>query len=168
MSLGRWLVLAALMAITYLSTWKVDSWRYGKQLSDLSASHQSDLTAISNAAADQVRKALEKQQSTQKLLAELDAKHVKERTSDLAENEKLRADVAAGARRLRIAGRCSTDDGNLSSPAGTARLDDGRTVEFAGDAERTFFDIRSGIIKDRAALKGLQEYVRKGGCEVQP
>ena len=167
MSPARWLGVVLLVAIACFSTWKVDAWRYGKQLADLSATHQDDLAAISNAAATQVRQALEKQQATQKALAELDAKSTKEKASDLAENERLRADVAAGARRLRIAGRCSTDDGNLSSPAGTARLDDERTVEFAGDAERTFFDIRSGIIKDRAALKGLQEYVRKVGCEVQ-
>ena len=43
----------------------------------------------------------------------------------------------------------------------TARLDDGGAVEFAGAAGRTVLDIRAGIIKDRAALKGLQEYVRE-------
>ena len=157
----RWAGLAAVVAIACFSTWKVDAWRYGKQLADLSASHQADLTAISRAADVQVRQALERQQATQKALAELDAKATMEKARDLAENEKLRADVAAGDRRLRIAGRCSADSGNLSETASAARLDDDGAVELTGAVGRTVFDIRAGIIKDRAALKGLQEYVRE-------
>nr|WP_262501748.1 lysis protein [Pseudomonas lundensis] len=129
----------------------------------MSASHQADLTAISNTAAAQVRQALEKQQAAQKILADHDAKATKEKAHALAENEKLRADVAAGDRRLRLAGRCSANSGDLPDTARATSLDDGTTVELAGAAGRTVFDIRAGIIKDRAALKGLQEYVR-GVC----
>ena len=161
MSLWSWIGLAVLVGCSVFSTWKVDAWRYGKQLTDLSASHQADLTTISNAAAAQARQALERQQATQKALAELDAKATTEKAHALAENEKLRADVAAGDRRLRIAGRCSADSGNLSETSSAARLDDGGTVELAGAAGRTVFDIRAGMIKDRAALKGLQEHVSK-------
>ena len=161
MSPARWLGLALLLAIACFATWKVDAWRYSKQLADLSASHQADLTAISSAAAAQVRQALERQQATQKALAELDAKATTEKAHALAENEKLRSDVADGDRRLCIAGRCSANSGNLSETSSAARLDDGGTVELAGATGRTIFDIRGAIIKDRAALRGLQEYVRK-------
>ena len=160
MSLWRWIGLAVLVGCSVFSTWKVDVWRYGKQLADLRALYEADLTAISNAAAAQARQALERQQATQKALAELDAKATTEKARDLAENERLRADVAAGDRRLRIAGRCSAGSGNLPDTASTARLDDAGTVELAGAAGRTVFDIRAGIIKDRAALKGLQEYFK--------
>ena len=161
MSLWRWLGLAVLVGCSVFSTWKVDAWRYGKQLADLSASYQTELTTISNAAAAQARQALERQQATQKALAELDAKATMEKVRDLAENERLRADVAAGDRRLRIAGRCSADSSNLPDITRATSLDDGGTVELAGAAGRTVFDIRAEIIKDRAALKGLQEYVRE-------
>ena len=159
MSPGRWPGLALLVAIACFATWKVDAWRYGKQLSDLSAAHQADLTSIANAAAAQARQALEKQQAIQKALAELDAKATKEKMNDLAENEKLRADVAAGDRRLRIAGRCSASSSNMPDTAVAARLDDGGTVELAGAAGRTVFDIRAGIIADQAALRVLQRHV---------
>ena len=161
MSPGRWLAPVVLVAIACFSTWKVDAWRYGKELASLTAAHQADLTAISSAATAQVRQALEKQQATQKALSELDAKATKEKASDLAENERLRADVDAGDRWLRIAGRCSASSRNLSDTTSPARLDDGGTIELAGAAGRTVFDIRAGIIKDRAALKGLQEYSRE-------
>lgn len=161
MSSARWIGVALLVAIACFATWKVGAWRYGKQLADLSAAHQADLTSIANAAAAQARQALEKQQAIQKALAELDAKATKEKMNDLAENEKLRADVAAGDRRLRIAGRCSASSSNLLDTSSTARMDDGGTVELAGAAGRTVFDIRAGIIKDRAALKGLQEHLQR-------
>ena len=161
MSLWSWIGLAVLVGCSVFSTWKVDAWRYGKQLTDLSALHQADLTTISNAAVAQARQALERQQATHKALAELDAKATIEKAHALAENEKLRADVAAGDRRLRLAGRCSANSGDLPDTARATSLDDGATLELAGAAGRTVFDIRAGIITDRAALKGLQGYVRE-------
>ena len=161
MTPGRWGGLALLVVCSAFATWKVDAWRYDKQLADLNASHQADLAAISTAAADRVRQVLEKQQAAQKILADHDAKATKEKAHALAENERLRADVAADDRRLRIAGRCSAGSGKLSDTASATRVDDGGAVELAGATGRTVFDIRAGIIKDRAALKGLQEYVRE-------
>ena len=159
MSLERWVGLAVLVGASFFSTGKVDAWRYGKQLADLSAAHQADLSAIANAASTQVRQALDKQQAAEQARADLDARTIKEKAHALAENEKLRADVAAGDRRLRIAGRCSVSSSNLPDTTSTARVDDAGDVELAGASGRTVFDIRAGIIKDRAALKGLQEHV---------
>ena len=159
MTRGRWLALAVLVAIACFSTWKVDAWRYGKELASLSAAHQSDLSAIANAASIQVRQALDKQQAAEQARTDIDARTTKEKANALAENEKLRADVAAGDRRLRIAGRCRAGSNNMPDPTSTARLDDDSTIELTGAAGRTVFDIRARIIKDRAALMGLQEYV---------
>jgi len=148
-----------LVAIACFSTWKVGAWRYGKQLADQSAGYQADLTAISNAAADQVRTALDKQQAAEKTRDDIDAKATKEKTHDLAENETLRRAVADGARRLRIAGSCSTNSGNVPGTASTTSLGNGGAIELAPAAGRAVFDIRAGIIADQAALKALQAYV---------
>jgi hypothetical protein len=43
------------VAIACFSIWKVDAWRYGKQLAEQSAVYQADLAAISNAVAIQAR-----------------------------------------------------------------------------------------------------------------
>lgn len=158
---GRWVGLAVLIAIACFSTWKVDAWRYGQELASLNAAHQADLASIASAANTQVRKALDKQQAAEQARSDIDTKATKEKANALAENEKLRADVAAGDRRLRIAGRCSADSSYLPDTTSTARLDNGATVELSGAAGRTVFDIRAGIIKDRAVLKGLQEYVSR-------
>ena len=149
----------ALLLLTVGATWKVQDWRYGKQLAEQSAAYQGDLTAISNAAADQVRTALDKQQAAEKTRDDIDAKATKEKTHDLAENETLRRAVADGARRLRIAGSCSTNSGNVPGTASTTSLGNGGAIELAPAAGRAVFDIRAGIIADQAALKALQAYV---------
>ena len=149
-----------LVAIACFSTWKVDAWRYGKQLAEKSWAHQADLTAISNAAAAQVRAALEKQEAAEKTRDDIDAKATKEKTHDLAENETLRRAVADGARRLRIAGSCRAGGGDVPGTASATGLGDGGTVELAPAAGRAVFDIRAGIIADQAALRAAQAYIR--------
>ena len=66
MSLGRWLGLALLVAIACFSTWKVDAWRYGKQLSDLNAAHQTTLADIATAATRASEKARQTEQQRQR------------------------------------------------------------------------------------------------------
>ena len=158
---GVLLIILALMAGSAWAAWTWQDNAYGKRLATLRATHNADLTAIADVASAQVRQALEKQQAAQKSLAELDVKTTKEKAHELAENEKLRADVAAGDRRLRIAGRCNASSSDLPDTTSPARVDDGGAVELTGAAGRAVFVTRAGIIKDRAALKGLQEYVRK-------
>jgi len=163
-------VLQVTMAIVCFSTWKVDAWRYGKQLSDLDMAHQADLATISNAANTQTRQALERQQAAEQARADLDAKSTKERMNDLAENERPRRAADDSARRLRIARSCRADSGNVSSSTGTTSLGNAGTVELAPVAGQTVFDIRAGIIADQAALRVLQKFVmnvcRSGLCSV--
>ena len=106
-----------------------------------------------------MRTALDKQQAAEKTRDDIDAKATKEKTHDLAENETLRRAVADGARRLRIAGSCSTNSGNVPGTASTTSLGNGGAIELAPAAGRAVFDIRAGIIADQAALKALQAYV---------
>jgi prophage endopeptidase len=157
----KWAVagVLALLLLAVGGTWKVQDWRYGQELAEQAGLHKDDLTAISNAAADQVRTALEKQQVAEKARDDIDAKATKEKTHDLAENETLRRAVADGARRLRIAGSCSAYSGNVPGAASTTSLGNGGAIELAPAAGRTVFDIRAGIIADQAALKALQAYV---------
>ncbi|AMW64554.1 Rz lysis protein (endogenous virus) [Pseudomonas phage phiAH14a] len=154
-------VVLLAMAIACFSTWRVDAWRYGKQLSDQALAHQSDMTTISNAANAQTTQALEKQKAAEQARADLDARATKEKTNDLAENERLRRAADDSARRLRIAGSCRADSGDVPSSTSTASLGNAGTVELTSIAGRTVFDIRAGIIADQAALRVLQKHVRE-------
>ena len=65
MSPARWLGLAILLAIACFSTWKVDAWRYGKQLADVHkefADYKSDTATAATKASEDARVLEQKQQ----------------------------------------------------------------------------------------------------------
>nr|EKG1083609.1 lysis protein [Escherichia coli] len=96
-------------------------------------------------------------QQRQRDVAALDAKYSRELADARAENETLRADVAAGRKRLRINATCS---GTVREATGTSGVGNDAAVELSPVAGRNVLGIRDGIISDQAALRMLQEYIR--------
>uniref|UniRef100_UPI0011459464 lysis protein n=1 Tax=Xenorhabdus stockiae TaxID=351614 RepID=UPI0011459464 len=71
------------------------------------------------------------------------------------EIDTLRADVAAGRRKLRIKATCP-----VSEATSSGSVVNDTTVELPRETGQAVLDIREGIINDRAKLRYLQEYVR--------
>ncbi|MEG0870257.1 MAG: lysis protein [Hafnia sp.] len=94
-------------------------------------------------------------QTRQRDVAALDAKYTKELADAQAENDRLRADVVAGKRRLQIAATCSKDE-----TTGATVLVDGSSPRLTADAELNYWRLRDGIATVTKQLTGLQEYVR--------
>lgn len=94
-------------------------------------------------------------QARQRDVAALDAKYTKELADANAENNRLRADVVAGKRRLQIAATCSKDE-----TTGASGLADGSSPRLTADAELNYWRLRDGIATVTKQLTGLQEYVR--------
>ena len=94
-------------------------------------------------------------QTRQRDVAALDAKYTKELADANAENNRLRADVVAGKRRLQIAATCSKDE-----TTGASGLADGSSPRLTADAELNYWRLRDGIAAVTKQLTGLQEYVR--------
>lgn len=94
-------------------------------------------------------------QTRQRDVAALDAKYTKELADANAENNRLRADVVAGKRRLQIAATCSKDE-----TTGASGLVDGSSPRLTADAELNYWRLRDGIAAVTKQLTGLQEYVR--------
>jgi prophage endopeptidase len=157
--LGCIVIALILIGIGAGAAWAWQANSYGKIIATNEANRQADLEKIATAAADQSRQALAKQQSAEQALAALDQKATEEKTNALAENDKLRADIASGTRRLRIAGSCSASGGNVPGTAVSSGLGDASTFELSPASGSAVLSIRSGIIADQAALKALQEYV---------
>ncbi|HIF5739646.1 TPA: lysis protein [Enterobacter kobei] len=94
-------------------------------------------------------------QTRQRDVAALDAKYTKELADAQTENDRLRADVVAGKRRLQIAATCSRDE-----TTGSSGLVDGSSPRLTADAELNYWRLRDGIAAVTKQLTGLQEYVR--------
>ncbi|WP_340611587.1 lysis protein [Xenorhabdus bharatensis] len=100
--------------------------------------------------------AINKQQERIQHLSELDKIHTQELTNAKTEIDTLRADVAAGRRKLRIKATCPVREATSSGSVG-----DATTVELSRETGQAVLDIREGIINDRAKLRYLQDYVRE-------
>lgn len=94
-------------------------------------------------------------QTRQRDVAALDAKYTKELADAQTENDRLRADVVAGKRRLQIAATCSKDE-----TTGSSGLVDGSSPRLTADAELNYWRLRDGISTVTKQLTGLQDYVR--------
>jgi len=87
MSPARWLGLVVLLAIACFATWKVDAWRYGKQLADVRkelADYKSDIAAAATKASEDAR-ALEQQRQRDIEKVRTDAAEQKQKDDALAD-----------------------------------------------------------------------------------
>ena len=97
-------------------------------------------------------------------VAALDAQHTKELNDEKAKLEKLRADVAAGRVGLRVNATCTPAAGTgVPSAASATSVADATSPRLTDAAERSYFDLRTGIETARQQIAGLQDYIR-GVC----
>ncbi|EOS0799407.1 lysis protein [Escherichia coli] len=126
--------------------------------------HYRDNAIIYKAQRDKKARELEQANATitdmqvrQRDVAALDAKYSKELADARAENETLRADVAAGRKRLRINATCH---GTVREATGTSGVDNATGPRLADTAERDYFILRERLMMMQKQLEGAQEYIR--------
>ncbi|EPR9913924.1 lysis protein, partial [Escherichia coli] len=96
-------------------------------------------------------------QVRQRDVAALDAKYSRELADARAENEILRADVAAGRKRLRINATCS---GTVREAPTTSGVDNATAPRLADTVERDYFTLRERLMLMQKQLEGAQDYIR--------
>lgn len=96
-------------------------------------------------------------QMRQRDVAALDAKYSRELADARAENETLRADVAAGRKRLRINATCP---GTVREAPTTSGVDNATGPRLADTAERDYFTLRERLMLMQKQLEVAQEYIR--------
>lgn len=122
MSPARWLGLVVLLAIACIATWKVDAWRYGKQLADVRkefSDYKSNIATAATKASEDAR-AIEQQRQRDIEKVRTDAAEQKQKDDALADLQR------ADSSRLREQiGHLLADKGILN-----ARLTErGKTIE---------------------------------------
>ncbi|ELR0534458.1 lysis protein [Escherichia coli] len=97
-------------------------------------------------------------QQRQRDVAVLDAKYSKELADARAENETLRADVAAGRRRLRVNATCP---GGVREATNSSGVADAASPGLTDSARWDYFTLRERIATSEKMIRGLQAYIRK-------
>ncbi len=96
-------------------------------------------------------------QKRQRDVAALDAKYSRELANAKAENETLRADVAAGRRRLHIKAVCQS----VREATTASGVDNATSPRLADTAERDYFTLRERLITMQKQLEGTQKYINE-------
>lgn len=155
--IGAFLIFIAGSVSTYL----VMNNSFTREISQLKARHAGDLKAMSDKAQEDTQKALNRLSESQRQVQALDKTYTEKLRNEAIINQRLRADLTSGNRRLQFAradlATCQLTAGDHRTTAG---VDDGATVRLSGEAGLIIHDIRTGILSDRTKLSGLQDYVR--------
>ncbi|MFD3247490.1 lysis protein [Rahnella aquatilis] len=147
------IVLAAALA------WWIEGLRWDADVSKRNEANNAEMKKQSDQAVIDLTNQKKRTEAAQTALAALDAKHTKELADEQAKNDRLRADVDAGTRRVRIAAaNLATCHLVGNSITGTGGVGDAAQVELSGAGGRAVLDLRASAIKDDQVIKYLQGY----------
>lgn len=98
---------------------------------------------------------VEKMQSQQKTVAELDAKYTKDLADAQNTIDRLRDDVTAGTKRLSVRAKC------LPQASATGSVGDAGAAELDEASRKDYYDLLEMIERQRGQVLYLQEYIRR-------
>ncbi|AFE60794.1 lysis protein (plasmid) [Rahnella aquatilis HX2] len=140
-------------------SWWIEGLRWDVDVSRLNEAHTAEFKKQSDQAVIDLTNQKKRTETALAAFAALDAKHTKEMADELAKNEKLRADVAAGTRRVRIdAANLATCQlvGNSTSRSGS--LGDAVQIDLTPAGGSAVLSLRESTSKDAEVIQYLQGY----------
>ncbi|CNI67896.1 putative prophage endopeptidase [Yersinia massiliensis] len=111
-----------------------------------------EITAVAN----QQKKDLQLIETQRQAVAAIDIKYTKELADAKSENERLRADIASGAKRLQLNATCPKP---VSKTTGPASIHDDASARLTDSAERDYLSLRERIGIATSQISGLQAYI---------
>ncbi|EPI8452865.1 lysis protein [Yersinia enterocolitica] len=142
-------VTAILIAVLIASLFGLTYYHYRVQ------SLNRDVAELSNVAKQQ-QATLDQIETQRQAVAAIDIKHTKELADAKSENERLRADIANGTKRLQLNATCTKP---VSKTTGPASDPDDASARLTNAAERDYLSLRERIGIATSQISGLQDYI---------
>ncbi|CNE50521.1 lysis protein [Yersinia enterocolitica] len=111
-----------------------------------------EITAVAN----QQKKDLQLAEIHRQAVTAIDIKTTKELADAKSENERLRADIASGTKRLQLNATCTKP---VSKTTGPASVPDDASARLTNAAERDYLSLRERIGIATTQIAGLQDYI---------
>lgn len=140
---------AALVAVLIASLFGLTYYHYRVQ------SLNRDVAELSNVAKQQ-QATLDQIETQRQAVAAIDIKYTKELADAKSENERLRADIANGTKRLQLNATCPKP---VSKTTGPASVPDDASARLTNAAERDYISLRERIGIATTQIAGLQDYI---------
>ncbi|HDL7960025.1 TPA: lysis protein [Yersinia enterocolitica] len=142
-------VTAILIAVLIASLFGLTYYHYRVQ------SLNRDVAELSNVAKQQ-QATLDQIETQRQAVAAIDIKYTKELADAKSENERLRADIANGTKRLQLNAICTKP---VSKTTGPASVPDDASARLTDSAERDYLSLRERIGIATSQINGLQDYI---------
>ncbi|WP_086110223.1 lysis system i-spanin subunit Rz [Xenorhabdus vietnamensis] len=131
------------------------------EVANLKQQQAAQLVVINQKARSETLAAIQQMKDAQNRTAQLDEYYSGKLVHVTEENAALRADIAAGHRRVRIAAaNLATCQLTQNRDTSARSVGNGTQVELTAKAGRAIYDIRAGMISDQSKLDYLQQYIR--------
>ena len=144
--------IVAVVAV-FFAGWLINGWRWESKWTE----RELMLTEARAALVDQYR---EREQTLQAHVAQIDAEHTNKLREATDENDRLRAAVDAGSKRLLVRARCPATPGVPQATPG-ASVDNGARAELDPSARSTHYALRAGLKRAEEKLAACQETLAK-------
>ncbi|HDL7100135.1 TPA: lysis protein [Yersinia enterocolitica] len=142
-------VTAILIAVLVASLYGLTYYHYRVQSLDRDVA---EITAVAN----QQKKDLQLIEAQRQAVAAIDIKYTKELADAKSENDRLRADIASGTKRLQLNATCSKP---VPKTTGPASVPDDASARLTDAAERDYLSLRERIGIATTQIAGLQDYI---------
>lgn len=142
-------VTAILIAVLVASLFGLTYYHYRTQSLSRDVAELATVAKQQQATLDQI-------ETQRQAVAAIDIKHTKELADAKSENERLRADIASGTKRLQLNATCTKP---VSKTTGPASIPDDASARLTNAAERDYISLRERIGIATSQINGLQAYI---------
>ncbi|EKN6245973.1 lysis protein [Yersinia enterocolitica] len=142
-------VTAILIAVLVASLFGLTYYHYRVQSLNRDVAELATVAKQQQATLDQI-------ETQRQAVAAIDIKYTKELADAKSENERLRADIANGTKRLQLNATCTKP---VSKTTGSASVTDDASARLTNAAERDYISIRERIGIATSQINGLQAYI---------
>lgn len=142
-------VTAILIAVLVASLFGLTYYHYRVQSLNRDVAELATVAKQQQATLDQI-------ETQRQAVAAIDIKHTKELADAKSENERLRADIANGTKRLQLNAICTKP---VSKTTGPASVPDDASARLTNAAERDYLSLRERIGITTSQINGLQAYI---------
>ncbi|MCW6569767.1 lysis protein [Yersinia ruckeri] len=142
-------VTAILIAVLIASLFGLTYYHYRVQSLNRDVAELSKVAKQQQATLDQI-------ETQRQIVAAIDIKHTKELADAKSENERLRADIASGTKRLQLNATCTKP---VSKTTGAASVPDDASARLTDSAQRDYISLRERIGIATSQINGLQAYI---------
>lgn len=149
-------ILIAVAVISFSGGWFVKNKIADARIAEINLETSKTLQSIAVTAASKQRELQDELDDKQRIWATVETEQYALLRDAENESDKLRADIAAGRKRLHVNATCPASSDNMPETGSSSSMDNGVAPRLTEDAEQAYHDLELGIARMTRQLLACQ------------